>query len=435
MALATQCPFCQTTFRVAQDQLKLRGGLVRCGNCKEVFNGNDHLVSPEIASQLVAAPAASQPGQRTAPTGWPPLPGGSLPRQAEPDVAPASAAGPAAPPPWMATPDLSSAFASIAAETKDAPWGTQSAQDTLNEPSAPASPPLPEQIAASPEPFPLAGTPTTQSPTPGQADDVAAGPMPSQPEVSINTLTQELSYPIPLTSSAPLEEQSDPITAGPIDDASSGNSQAGDEYAQAAEEEKPEAESDDEDTEEIAEEETEDEEDTPAFVQKAERRERLHRIARLVMGIGAVVLSIALLLQATYVWRNTIVAWLPSTRPLLSSACAALHCAVGLPTNIDQLVLESSELQLVPPNQNIYTLSVLLHNRGYGAQAWPYLELTLNDADEKAITRRVFTPREYLDRAQNIDNGLAGESEQQIKLTFELAQPAASGYRIYLFYP
>ncbi|MFL6707825.1 MAG: zinc-ribbon domain-containing protein, partial [Massilia sp.] len=40
MALATICPHCHTTFRVASDQLKLRGGIVRCGACHEVFDGN-----------------------------------------------------------------------------------------------------------------------------------------------------------------------------------------------------------------------------------------------------------------------------------------------------------------------------------------------------------------------------------------------------------
>src|SRR5690606_24379730 len=47
MALATQCPHCQTTFRVVQDQLKLRAGLVRCGRCKQIFNGIEHLLPPD----------------------------------------------------------------------------------------------------------------------------------------------------------------------------------------------------------------------------------------------------------------------------------------------------------------------------------------------------------------------------------------------------
>ena len=47
MALATQCPHCHTTFRVAHDQLKLRAGLVRCGACKQIFNGIEHLLRPD----------------------------------------------------------------------------------------------------------------------------------------------------------------------------------------------------------------------------------------------------------------------------------------------------------------------------------------------------------------------------------------------------
>ena len=48
MALATQCPHCNTTFRVAPDQLKLRGGIVRCGFCNDIFDG---------AAALLALPA------------------------------------------------------------------------------------------------------------------------------------------------------------------------------------------------------------------------------------------------------------------------------------------------------------------------------------------------------------------------------------------
>jgi predicted Zn finger-like uncharacterized protein len=38
MALATKCPQCGALFRVVADQLKLRGGLVRCGQCRGVFD-------------------------------------------------------------------------------------------------------------------------------------------------------------------------------------------------------------------------------------------------------------------------------------------------------------------------------------------------------------------------------------------------------------
>lgn len=41
MSLATRCTACGTVFRVVQDQLRMSDGWVRCGRCKEVFNGLD----------------------------------------------------------------------------------------------------------------------------------------------------------------------------------------------------------------------------------------------------------------------------------------------------------------------------------------------------------------------------------------------------------
>ncbi|AJP58818.1 hypothetical protein UC34_21520 [Pandoraea vervacti] len=71
--LATRCPHCHTVFRVVADQLKLRDGLVRCGHCREVFDGRAYLCDPPAEEQeapanpdLVAPPDTaahgSQPG-------------------------------------------------------------------------------------------------------------------------------------------------------------------------------------------------------------------------------------------------------------------------------------------------------------------------------------------------------------------------------------
>jgi predicted Zn finger-like uncharacterized protein len=40
----TQCPKCETVFRISSEQLKMREGLVRCGDCAEVFNASWHLI-------------------------------------------------------------------------------------------------------------------------------------------------------------------------------------------------------------------------------------------------------------------------------------------------------------------------------------------------------------------------------------------------------
>jgi predicted Zn finger-like uncharacterized protein len=60
MALATKCPHCGTTFRVASDQLKLRGGIVRCGTCQQIFDANASLVDLDVLAPAQAAPAPSE---------------------------------------------------------------------------------------------------------------------------------------------------------------------------------------------------------------------------------------------------------------------------------------------------------------------------------------------------------------------------------------
>ena len=41
----TRCPGCRTVFRVTDAQLELRDGQVRCGHCRTVFDGREHLIS------------------------------------------------------------------------------------------------------------------------------------------------------------------------------------------------------------------------------------------------------------------------------------------------------------------------------------------------------------------------------------------------------
>ena len=64
--LVTRCPACRTAFRLVADQLRLRQGLVRCGQCDTVFDAREHLIevpAPATASATASAtaPAATAP--------------------------------------------------------------------------------------------------------------------------------------------------------------------------------------------------------------------------------------------------------------------------------------------------------------------------------------------------------------------------------------
>lgn len=57
--MQTTCPECRTTFRVSQDHLGARRGLVRCGHCNAVFNAYDTLL-PELEEPPVDAAPTSE---------------------------------------------------------------------------------------------------------------------------------------------------------------------------------------------------------------------------------------------------------------------------------------------------------------------------------------------------------------------------------------
>lgn len=372
MALATQCPHCNTTFRVAHDQLKLRAGLVRCGACKQIFNGIENLLRPEEFGGQ-AAPAVA-------------------PRAAVPEPAP------------LPTPPVATPPESIAEASADIP------EESVEQNSAP-------EEAASTE---VPEAPEYEVPTEAAAE--------TREDPLLRMTLMDFAYERREPS---LDEAKDP--AAVVEDGPDEVERAIDDLnnkpwrRQANEAEAPEADALDQADEEAYVE--------PAFVRQGRRKEKIGRIVRIFMATASVVLLLTLAAQSAYVFRDRIAAWFPQTKPLLADACARLGCQVGLPTQIDEVSIESSELQTLAVNANTFSLTVLLRNHGATEQAWPHIELTLNDNNEVPIARRVFTPSEYLATAGTIKTGFAARSEQPVKLFFELSQLKASGYRVYLFYP
>jgi predicted Zn finger-like uncharacterized protein len=62
--MLTSCPECATNFRVTQEQLGVRRGMVRCGRCGAVFNAYDNLqaeIDAPAPTHAAAAPAWSPP--------------------------------------------------------------------------------------------------------------------------------------------------------------------------------------------------------------------------------------------------------------------------------------------------------------------------------------------------------------------------------------
>jgi predicted Zn finger-like uncharacterized protein len=379
MALATRCPHCAITFRVTHDQLKLRAGLVRCGACKKIFNGVENLLGPDVvpASRTNAAPAQH-------PTTSPPPAPSVSPAQA-PVMHPASGSG------------------------MPAAAGTAS----------------PSSLTLSP--------PTTGFPSPSPAPSPDGEP--TDKDVDPLTRMTLMDFTAFEESGGPFDRQNRGAVARDVH--STSDAEAPDEIEQAIEDlhrkpwrgEKKHASTENKESG------VSKEADEPDFVKHARRRQQASKIKKWIYGAGSFLLLLILFGQLTYAFRDQLAQRLPQAAPLLERACSQLGCRIGLPTPVHALAIESSELQALASQTDTFVLRALLANRYDTRVAWPHLELTLIDENEVPVARKSFSPAEYLSSAQQIQDGFAAQSEQAIAVHFALQGAAASGFRVYLFYP
>jgi predicted Zn finger-like uncharacterized protein len=149
---------------------------------------------------------------------------------------------------------------------------------------------------------------------------------------------------------------------------------------------------------------------------------------------GVSILTILLLAQSAYFFRVSLAARMPALKPPLQAYCHLLHCSVPLPENLDLMSMESSSLDADPVKANQITLNALLRNRASYPLAYPMLALTLNDNQDKPLSRRTFLPSEYLPADQSEQVGLFSNQELNIKLRLRVVNLKPSGYRLELFY-
>lgn len=386
MALATRCPHCGTAFRVAADQLKLRGGIVRCGSCKEVFDGNATLID------LNAAPAepAAHP--------LPPEPEIALDAKPTPPASDAFDAG-------IATLDARQDAGIDQFHTLD----FDAAIDSAGEP-APEAPPEAEirlRPAPLPEPQPA---PFEMEPD----EEIVAVALPDGGELDDTPRPEEMPDSALLLARQSVPEEPGEACAPPPAAPAPGAKAAAPPPASAPEPAEP-------------------EHDEPEFVRRSRLREQAGRTRRMLMAAGSALLVCALLAQGVTTFRNVLAARFPQLKPVLASSCALLGCRVELPAQVEELSIETGELEAI--SGNTFLLATVLHNQSRLAQAWPNIELALTDADNKTVLRRVFAPAEYLPKDVALDKGFAGRTEQPVRIYFQLDQIKASGYHIAVFYP
>lgn len=482
MALATQCPHCGTTFRVASDQLKLRGGIVRCGSCQEIFDGNASLVdldapaaqqaaaptpAPEPEAVVDDAPAAAPVAADAEPEPAAPAdeetvytldlhstldPAGILPEpeaevaepeaHAEPEVRlePGAHAEPEAQPEPEVHAEAEVQPVHEEAEPQTGPELHAEAQAVpeaeVHDEAEPHAEPEPR---ADEEPKPIfgMGSALLEEPEPIAKDtraeplldlqvdeELVAAPLPDshddRDEAALTAHTEAVLHaaqhaPLPMRESADISVTTPSAYGKPPRSKLTGRrSKLTPTRIAPPKLRVPDI-------------------DEPEFVKRGRQKEQAGKRRMILMGLGCAVLVLALAAQAVTTFRDVLAARFPAARPALATACSVLGCRIELPARIENLTIETGELQTLGPNT--YALSTLLHNQGNLVQAWPSIELALTDANDKPVLRRVFGPAEYLPQGVSAPAGFGARAEQPVKLYFRLDQLKPSGYRIAVFYP
>ena len=478
MSQITRCPSCATKFKVVADQLRISDGWVRCGHCKEVFDASAHLLPSERQDLLpdvsmTAARPPSMPVTHAANAGqvW----------RAHSVVMRSAVSVPGAPP--VSEHGLSGdqdvpgakldapvpvvpAFLVTAAATVFSPetrstlppgsvfsWQSFGTADGIDvKPTAGAR----VQVMAADE----GGAPKDETPgTP--MDEIPAGYELPSAELSDLDGPDEVPSEDPLpavqTHHAPralLRKQSDEASSlsgfgsegadvqaredGPVQGASTSFAEplSPETLSRSGMGQSEELESASFESVPLEQEESDSPEESlnaedVSFVRAAKRKAFWRRpFVRLGLGAIVVVLLCMLALQAVLQERDRIAAMDPGVRPWLQMLCEPFQCTLAPLRHISDVVIDSSSFN--KGRGDSYQLTFTIKNRVNVPLAMPAMELTLTDAQDQPVLRRVFLPQELL---APLELSASGTWTSSVAVIVTTGGAHVAGYRLLAFYP
>ncbi|WP_288012228.1 DUF3426 domain-containing protein [Diaphorobacter sp.] len=392
MSQITRCPSCATMFKVVADQLRISDGWVRCGQCQQVFDASAHLqppLPPVLAND--AAPVPHSHGN----SGAGELPGTPVETKAT-APAPSVLAAPVSPigqdmPGPVSDPELEPE-PEPEPESKRSPAGYELPAPRLEEydPASPDSPMAEVESGAWEAPEGQDG------PVEAALSNAHPDPLPTAPALSDEGIPDVQSPPRADGEVAPW--QPDRVRASEVQEEES--------LAEA-----PAAEL--------------------SFIRAARRKAFWRKTpVRVGLSLLAWVLLCGLLLQVAVSKRNVMAAQWPASRSHLEALCAPLQCRVEPYRQISAVVVDASTFQKIRGDQ--YQFSLTLKNRSQTAVETPAIELTLTDAQDQPVLRRVLTPKDLVAPAEL---SALGDWNFSASLQVSLGATRITGYRVLAFYP
>ncbi|KPQ29815.1 MAG: Protein of unknown function (DUF3426) [Marinobacter excellens HL-55] len=376
-SLQTQCPNCETRFRVTDEQLSIAGGKVRCGSCMKVFNAVEHQVAKATGSATAdkttpKAPDASGPAA------------GSLSSadedefvfadNPEEDAAEGRYAGTKL---TFSEDELSDSFRGVN-ETEQ----SQYQDDDL----APGKHAVDESWAEAM----LSDDQPRQAPEQPRASE----PAPEQPKPAKDKRTEpglDLTPPDDQPTPEPVEdttadepEPSAPQTEGALASASELTMAATDDDRPAsAPEQRPRA------------------EQSSDTLYRDLRRDPVSvnqggsRLRTALWGLVVVALLGALVAQVTYFQLDRLSA-IPQLRPFYEKGCELAGCDLKPLINIEAMQSRKLVVRTDPGNRSQLIVDAEIVNRAGFEQPFPAIALTFSNLNGDIVAQSTFTPEEYL---------------------------------------
>ena len=151
---------------------------------------------------------------------------------------------------------------------------------------------------------------------------------------------------------------------------------------------------------------------------------------RLSLGLLCGLALVALGAQATWQFRDALVARYPQLRPDLQAFCELARCELKPWQRLESFSVDSSALSQAGSGHH-YKLALSLRNKSEFELALPWVELSLTDASGQLIARRALAPQDFgLSK-----DSLAASSELPVNTLLTTGERAVSGYSVELFYP
>ncbi len=366
-SFVTQCPHCQTSFRVSHTQLSVARGVVRCGACLQVFNAARQLLEQSTGRQdSVPDPVPSPPEQRATPISlreW--TAGeldldqldldGELARLEQREIQPAKA--------FKDQPAREESFSARRDEHADEQWheqpfGTHAEDLELHDDDEP-SPPVIERQPALDDDLHDQRTEPSLSLAPVDAHTPALGRLHADDDLPpraerLSALDADDDEPDEPAPRPGRHERSEPnLREVPLLDLV----------------------------------------DDPLQLDWQKRRTPWGK--RLLWTLATLVAALAL--GGQYLWYHfDELARQDQYRPWFQQVCPSLGCSVPSKVDIDRIKSSNLVVRSHPDFNGALVVDAIIYNRAPFSQPFPLLELRFADLNGQLIASRRFKPGEYL---------------------------------------